>query len=92
MTACHRKDACFVALAGKGNAMSRLPVAVSSTGAAEDEAFGEEPTLAADLCEAFGAWLEPELARLDARFAAFVTPDSARKAIFQARSPHKETK
>jgi hypothetical protein len=66
--------------------MGRLPVATSSTGAADDEAFGEEPALAANLCETFGAWLEPELARLDARFAAFVTPESARKAIFQTRS------
>jgi hypothetical protein len=73
------EEARFTALAGKGNVMGRLPVAASSTGGADDEAFGEEPTLAADLCEAFGAWLEPELARLDVRFAAFITPASARK-------------
>lgn len=60
--------------------MGRSPIAASLTGAVEDEAFGEEPTPGAALCEAFGAWLEPELARLAARFAAFVTPDSARKA------------
>ena len=45
-----------------------------------------EPSLAPELRDAFGAWLEPQLEQLALRFADYVTDDSQHKALFQNRS------
>ena len=48
---------------------------------AESELLAEFEPLDQEICERFGAWLEPELAVLAERFAAFSTPDSLKQSF-----------